>query len=341
MPVQYPTGILAEAKAVRTAAGLFDVSHMGRLEAHGPSACEALDALTPNRVSRLTPGSGHYTVLLNERGGIIDDLILYCQEPNLYPLIVNASNREEDIDWIKSRLPSDVTLMDRTEDTALLALQGPLAVALMTEAGASEAANLTRFRRAAMSLFNIPVWAMRTGYTGEDGFEIQCSADVVVSLWNHLLRVAGPERLVPCGLGARDLLRIEAAYPLYGHEIDADCNPWEANLGWILKKTEGFVGSVALARLKETAKRRLVGLTMETRSVARQGATVLHNEEPCGVVTSGTFSPNLNASVALALVDRALTEDAPLVVESAGRRQSAQITPLPLVELPVARKKKQ
>jgi aminomethyltransferase len=313
---------------------------MGRLEVHGPSACETLEALTPNRVSRLTPGSGHYTVFLNERGGIIDDLILYCQEPNLYPMIVNASNHDNDVDWIKAHLPSGVTLMDRTEDTALFALQGPLAVILMSEAGAPEAAELARFRRGAMNLFGSPVWAMRTGYTGEDGFEIQCSEDSASALWNQLLRF-GPERLAPCGLGARDLLRIEAAYPIYGHEIDTDCNPWEAGLGWILKKTEGFVGAEALARLKASAKRRLVGLTMETRSVARQGATVLNGEEPCGIVTSGTFSPNLNASVALALVDASIAEDAPLAVDSAGRRQATHLTPLPLVELPVARKKKQ
>jgi aminomethyltransferase len=340
MPVQYGTGILAEAKAVRATAGLFDVSHMGRVEAHGPSALPAMEALTPNRVGRLTPGSGHYSVLLNENAGILDDLILYCQEPNLYPLIINASNRKADVAWIKSHLPSDVVLTDRTSDTALLALQGPLATILMAEAGASEAADLPRFKRAAMSLFNVPIWAMRTGYTGEDGFEIQCAADSASTLWNHFLRIAGPDRLLPCGLGARDVLRIEAAYPLYGHEIDAECNPWEAGLGWILKKTEGFIGAEALARKKAAALRSLVGLTMETRSVARQGATVLAGDDVCGIVTSGTFSPTLNASIALAYVKIGIGPGMELAVESGGRRQGATVTTLPFVDLPVARKKK-
>jgi aminomethyltransferase len=340
MPVQYASGILAEAKAVRATAGLFDVSHMGRIEAHGPAAREALEALTPNRADRLKPGFGHYTVLLNERGGVIDDLILFCQEPNLYPMIVNASNREEDVAWIKSRLPSGVALTDRTMDAGLLAVQGPLSASLLEEAGAREISKLARFQRAAVLLFNLPVWAMRTGYTGEDGFEIQCSAESVNVIWRSLLEMAGPERLSPCGLGARDLLRIEAGYPLYGHEIDADCNPWEAGLGWILKKEDGFVGAAALRELKGRAHRRLAGLTMETRSVARQGATVLQGDEPCGIVTSGTFSPNLNASIALAYLDESVGPDAELETDSGGRRQRARRTPVPFLDLPVMRKKR-
>ncbi|MBW3623385.1 MAG: glycine cleavage system aminomethyltransferase GcvT [Armatimonadetes bacterium] len=338
MPVQYATGILAEAKAVRTTAGLFDVSHMGRLEVHGPTAREALESLTPNVIGKLALKKGHYTLFLNERGGVIDDLIVYCQEPNLYKLIVNASNTEKDCAWIQSHLPAGSVLTNRTPDTALLALQGPLAVTIMAAAGAPEASEIRRFERVAVRLFNNPAWAMRTGYTGEDGFEIQCSATSAENLWNALLRVAGPN-LVPCGLGARDVLRIEAAYPLYGHEIDDDCNPWEAGLGWVLKKTEGFIGAEALARLKESQARQLVGLTMETRSVARQGATVLAGDRPCGEVVSGTFSPNVNASIALAYVDRDVTDET-LTVESGGRRQNAARTPLPFVDLPVARKKK-
>ncbi len=342
MPVQYPSGILAEARAVRNAAGLFDVSHMGRIELHGDGALRAMEGLTPNRVERLTPGFGQYSLFLNERGGVVDDLIVYCQEPNLYALIVNASNTPKVLAWLKERLPSTVSMMDRTPATALLALQGPLALSLMEEAGVKDAALIGRFQRRAALMLGQPAWVMRTGYTGEDGFEIQCSASEANSIWNGLLRLGGPERITPCGLGARDVLRIEAAYPLYGHEIDEECNPWEAGLGWVLKKDDGFVGAESLARLRAERSRRLVGLTMESRSVARQGDLVLQNGEPCGVVSSGTFSPTLNASIALAFVEIAALDRPDAAWEAQGTRRTlaARLTPLPFVPLPVARKKK-
>ena len=303
MPVQY-AGVIAEARAVRETAGVFDVSHMGRVRVRGADALAFLQFVTVNDVSRL-PGAGgaaQYSLLCNEAGGVVDDIIVYRLGVAEFLLVVNASNRTKALSWLRghaSRFP-DLVLEDESERTGLLAAQGPEAVAKVSAHSDQDLTVLPRFGLTETVIAGVPVLAARTGYTGEDGVELFCRAEDLTRLWTLLLA----EGVTPCGLGARDALRLEAALPLYGHEMDETISPYEARLGWVIRlEKPDFLGKMALQAMRVAKNRRvLVGLAMEGRAIPRDGYAVLHAEtgEPVGVVTSGTFSPTLNRGIALA-----------------------------------------
>jgi aminomethyltransferase len=326
MPVQYAS-ILAEHQAVRTQAGLFDVSHMGEVEISGPAA-EALCAkLFTNDARTLEPGKAQYSMIANEDGGVVDDIIVYRLAADRFLVCVNASNAAKDLAWIRDHAIDGATIEDRSDAMGLIAIQGPHAVRAVEELSPG-ISSMKRFTCALRTVAGVEVLAARTGYTGEDGFELFCPADATVPLWRALLATeAAPQ---PCGLGARDTLRVEAALPLYGHELGPDISPYEVGLGWAVKRNRPeMIGYAALERAAAGGtKRRLVGFHVDG-GIAREGAPVfpVGAAEPAGKVTSGTHSPTLGRAVALALVDRSAAE--PFEVELRGKRRAVAVTSLP------------
>lgn len=308
MPVQFQ-GITQEHRAVRTAVGMFDVSHMGKFCLRGPDVLTHLQSLVPSDLSRLQPGRGQYTVLLNEQAGILDDLIIYDQGmvagDRQFTLIVNAATRERDRTWITTHLTQPGTqatqLLDLTETHVLLAVQGPQALSTLQPYVVEDLAAIPRFGHCQGTLLGEPAFLARTGYTGEDGFEILVEATVGVALWQTLL-TAG---VTPCGLGARDTLRLEAAMALYGQDIDTTTTPLEAGLGWLVHwdKPVDFIGRSRLqAQRQQGVTRRLVGLVMQGRNIARHDYPVYHQDQRVGKITSGSWSPTLEKAIALAYV---------------------------------------
>jgi aminomethyltransferase len=301
MPVQF-AGILVEHRAVRERAGLFDISHMGQVSVTGPRAAEVLQAVTTNDVARLAPGRGQYSLLCRETGGVVDDLYVYELGPEKFFLIVNASRRGADLPWLKGRLPGGAEIVEHSE-AAGLALQGPDSgkIALEFFPGAD---GLEKNRILECSWQGAKILAARTGYTGEDGFEIFGDAAALKSLYPRL-QAAGA---VPCGLGARDTLRLEMGYRLYGNDLDEGHSALEAGLGWVVKFDKGeFVGRAALLGEKERGPaRRMIGFKLEEKGVPRHGHEVLFGGKTVGIVTSGTFSPSLQVGLGLAYVDNAL-----------------------------------
>lgn len=298
MPVQY-SGVIDEVKAVRGAAGLFDVSHMGELHVSGPAALAWLNSLTTNDVARLRPGRAQYSLLLDEGAGILDDILVYCMADEEYLVVVNAGNTDRDRDWLDGRLLPGVTLDDSSQVTSLLALQGPLAQEVLQTLCAGPLHELRRFGFAAGLVAGVPCVISRTGYTGEDGFELFTQGDVT-SLWHALLE-AGGGRVKPCGLGARDVLRIEAGNVLYGHEIWEEVNPLSAGLMWTVKMDKGeFLGKERLAEyLQAGAALVLAGLMSASRAIPRQEYVIRRGGQDVGFVTSGTFSPTLNRPIGM------------------------------------------
>lgn len=302
MPVQYG-GILEEHRAVRERVGIFDVSHMGELEITGPDSLAALQWLTPNDVSRLVDGRCHYSAFLTERGTFVDDLLVYRKAPDSYMLVVNASNTPKDFEWARWHARGNVRVEDASDRYALIAVQGPRAVALVTRLAADDPSNLAYYSFRPTSVLGAPALLSRTGYTGEDGFEICVASEDAEKIFRALLEQGRSEGILPCGLGARDTLRLEAKMALYGNDIDETVTPWEADLGWIVKMKKGdFQGRAALESQKtEGVPRKLVGFEMVDRGIARHGYTArtAHGE---GIVTSGTHSPTLGHPIGLALL---------------------------------------
>jgi aminomethyltransferase len=335
MPVQYAS-ILAEHQAVRNAAGLFDVSHMGEIEISGPNA-EALCAkLFTNDARALATGQAQYSLIPTEDGTVVDDIIVYRLAPERFLVCVNASNAAKDLAWIQARPMDGANVTDLSDRTALIAVQGPKAVAIV-ERIAPGVASLARFACSERELGGVRVVVARTGYTGEDGVEVFCPAESAVALWRMLLETGKEDGIVPCGLGARDTLRIEAALPLYGHELGGNISPYEVRVGWAVKRNRpDMVGYEALERASKSAPRRLVGLFVEG-GIAREGAPVFSSgaSEPAGIVTSGTHSPTLGRPIAMALVTKeaaaaASSAAAPAFeVEVRGKRRAAPVTGLP------------
>lgn len=311
MPVQF-SGIRQEHEAVRTAAGVFDISHMGKFILTGPDVIAQLQKLVPSDLSKLTPGRAQYTVLLNEKGGIIDDLIVYHQgkeaDNERITLIVNAGTTEKDRQWLQQHLTDDVAFQDLSQEQALIAVQGPQAVERLQQLCPED--NLDEIRRYGHhtgSVLGHKAFLARTGYTGEDGFEVMIPAAAAPEVWTSLLELG----VVPCGLGARDTLRLEAAMALYGQDINDDTTPIEAGLSWLvhLDKEEDFIGRAVLEKQKaQGPSRRLVGLTLEGRNIARHDYPILESDKSVGTVTSGTLSPTLGYPVALGYVDTALAK---------------------------------
>jgi aminomethyltransferase len=300
MPVLY-TSILEEARAVRQGTGIFDISHMGRTHVSGPGATALLQKLTTNDIEELSPSEAQYSLLTNLRGGIIDDIIVYRESVDAYLVVINASNTAKDLDWIRQHANSTVAIADRTEATAMIAVQGPQAPAMVAElAGDRSLLSLKRFQYAQGTLGCDTATLCRTGYTGEDGFELIVPAENAMNVWN-LLTTAGAAQ---CGLGARDALRIEAGYPLYGHEIDDETSPVEAGLMWVVRLEKGdFVGADSIRTVKRQGPaRKLVGLMSGDRQQPRQGYSIYLEGDVVGSITSGVFSPTRNHSVAMGYV---------------------------------------
>jgi len=331
MPVQY-AGLMAEHESVRTAAGLFDVSHMGEFRVHGPDAEAYLQGLTLNDVTKLKPGRAHYSALLTEEAQYIDDLLVYRLAAEDFMVVVNAANVEKDFQWMESHRQGDVTLENVSDRYALLALQGPRALEILDPLSPEDVGRIRYYRFKTGAVAGVPALISRTGYTGEDGFELYLAPEDAAEVWNRLLEVGEPLGLRPAGLGARDTLRLEASMALYGHEIDDTTTPWEADLGWTVKMGAGdFLGREALLRNPpEERQRQLVGFEIRGRGIARQGHLVLEDGEEVGRVTSGTFSPTFKKALGMAYVPTRLAEvGTALTIDVRGKSLDAVVVETP------------
>jgi aminomethyltransferase len=332
MPVQY-AGIKKEHEAVRTRAGLFDVSHMGELLVEGPQAVAAVDRLVTNDVSKLEVGRALYTVCCNEAGYILDDLIVYRLENEKVLVVCNASNRDKIVAHFAKNISLGTPWNDVSDAWALLALQGPNAAAVMRNLGApQDVLELPLFHVTHASLAGVDLWTARTGYTGEDGFELFCASEDAVTLWRALLEAGEPEGLQPVGLGARDTLRLEARLMLYGNDITEETHPFEAGLGWVVKLDAGdFIGRNALRAIKASGlQRKLVGFEMTGRGIARHGYPILADGKPVGEVTSGSPGPTVGRNIGLGYVPRALGKaGASLGIEIRGKAVDAVVVRTP------------
>lgn len=304
MPVKYRS-IKEEHRAVRRGAGLFDVSHMGRIEARGPDAVAAVDRLMTNDLSRLSDGRALYTVMCNDEGGIIDDLVIYRRTEQRLLLCVNAANRDRDRSHLRERLEGDVELVDRSDDTIQLALQGPDSNDVLRQVATVEPESIGFFRCASAGVAGVNTLVARTGYTGEDGFELYCPADQGETVFDALLACDDPD-VIACGLGCRDTLRLEAGLLLHGQDIDESTNPLEAGLSWLVKfdADRDFVGRRALKMVQqEGVERRLKGFVLQDRGVLRPGYRIEVDGTPAGELTSGGYAPTLEASIGLGYID--------------------------------------
>jgi aminomethyltransferase len=304
MPIQYTAGITAEHNAVRTAAGLFDVSHMGEFDVAGPQALDLVQFVTTNDASRLEIGQAQYSTLPNEAGTLLDDLIVYRFEDR-YMLVVNAANRAKDFQWISRWAERfDVRLTDRSDETALLALQGPRATEVLERLTSEDLDSIGYYRFAPGQVAGREVVLSRTGYTGEDGWELYLAPDAAPEVWSAILEAGRDDGVLPAGLGARDSLRLEMGYPLYGNDLDESRSPLQAGLGWVTKLDKGeFIGRTALQREKEEGiRQKLVGFRLRERGFPRQGYPVASRGEVVGSVTSGTLSPSLGTGIGMGYV---------------------------------------
>jgi len=299
MPVQYPTGIRAEHVAVREAAGLFDVSHMGEFRVSGPDAVEVLSRLTTNDIGLLEDGQAQYTVMCRDDGGVVDDLLVYRLFDDDYRLVVNGANIEKDWKHLgEVAAGSEVAIHDESDEIALLALQGPAATAILQPLSSIDLDPIGFYHFAEGEVASVPGIISRTGYTGEDGFELYVPADRASELWKALLEAGDPTGLVPVGLGARDTLRLEVGYALYGNDIDDGTSPLEAGLGWLVKLDKGdFLGREILQGQKGNLTRRLRGFRLLDRGFPRPGHDVVYDGQVAGTVRSGTVSPSLGYGI--------------------------------------------
>jgi aminomethyltransferase len=317
MPVQYE-GVLPEHRAVRTDAGAFDVSHMGEFVVEGPAARSFLQSVLSNDLEKIGEGKAQYTLLTNERGGIVDDLIAYELSPERFLLIVNAANREPDYAWFEERVPGEVQLHDVSDDYALIAVQGPRALERL---GLPEA---SAFTFAEGEVAGVACTINRTGYTGEQGVELLVDADKASELWDGVLE----RGVVPCGLGARDTLRLEVCYPLHGNDITPETDAISAGLGWVCSLEKDFTGAEQLRRIKESGpERKLAALVMEEPGIPRQGMPIAEG----GEVTSGSHSPMLEVGIGLGYVPAELAQPgSELTIDVRGRPRRARVVKKPI-----------
>ncbi len=333
MPLRYGSET-AEHQAVRHAAGLFDLSHMGEILVRGAGAGAALDYALTGYLSVVPPGRARYTMICADDGGVLDDLVVYRQGEQEYLVIANASNTAVVLSELRSRASGfDATVTDATDDYALIAVQGPAAAGILGGLTDLDLGAMKYYAGAFGSVAGAPAWVARTGYTGEDGFEVFCRPADASAVWEAVAAAGAPAGLVPAGLAARDTLRLEAGMPLYGNELGPDLTPFEAGLGRVVKldKPGDFVGRSALAaRASSGPARRLVGLTIQSRRVARHGYPVLADGVVCGTVTSGAPSPTLGRPIAMAYLNASADAgDAVLAVGIRGEAVPAQLTDLP------------
>ncbi|MFF2754342.1 glycine cleavage system aminomethyltransferase GcvT [Psychrobacillus sp. NPDC058041] len=311
LPVQF-SSIKEEHEAVRTKAGLFDVSHMGEITVSGSQSEAFLQKVMTNDVSKLVIGQAQYTAMCYEDGGIVDDLLVYKKNDNDYLLVVNASNIDKDFEWMKQNAIDGVELVNKSDDYGLLALQGPLAQNILQKLTNKNLEDIGFFRFAEnIEVAGKTVLISRTGYTGEDGFEIYAASNDVSDLWSSILEAGKEDGILPCGLGARDTLRFEACLPLYGQELSKDISPLEAGLGFVvkLKKEQDFNGKSVLENQKENGTpRKSIGIEMIDKGIPRTGYPVFAGEQQIGFVTTGTQSPTLKKNIGLALIDATFAE---------------------------------
>lgn len=331
LPVQYQTGVITEHMAVRNACGLFDVSHMGEIVCQGPDALKNLNMLLTNDYTVMAEGQARYSPMCNEEGGVVDDLIVYKVRHDCYFIVVNAANKDKDFAWMKAHQFGDVSFTDISDNVAQLALQGPKAIDILKKLVPEEDIPAKYYT----CLFHKPVDGMdcvisRTGYTGEDGVEIYTAAENGPKLWELLMEAGKDEGLIPCGLGARDTLRLEAAMPLYGHEMDDTISPKEAGLGIFVKMDKAdFIGKQAILDRGPLTRKR-VGLKVTGRGIIREHQAVYAGEKQVGITTSGTHCPYLGHAMAMALVDISCKEPGTaLEADVRGRRVAAEVVPLP------------
>jgi aminomethyltransferase len=308
LPVQYPSGPLAEHHAVRTAAGLFDIDHMGQFEVRGPDAIPFLQEIQTWDVERMAMHEAHYGLLLYDDGTIVDDIFIY-RLPERWLVIVNAGNRAKDLAWMSAHVrDQDVSLIDVSDDLYMLALQGPKAEAILQPHTPADLTKLAARTAVETTILNAPAVVGRTGYTGEDGFEMYVPEAMAVTIWQRLLESGAAFGLLPCGLAARDSLRFEAAMPLYGHEIDATITPLDARLGWTVAWEKQFIGRNALLKVKlEQPARLLVGFEMVDKAVPREHYPIAVDGASVGHVTTGMKSPTLDRFIGLGYVPRGLS----------------------------------
>ena len=335
MPVQY-AGIVEEHNAVRQSAGMFDVSHMGRFEVHGPDTGRFLRYISTWDVTRLSPGEGHYSAACREDGGILDDIYAFCLAPERYLVVVNASNAKKMKTWMQAHIEKwDARLVDRHASTAMIAVQGPEALGRLRELIGGDFVTSLKLRRCGETEWRgQTLFASRTGYTGEDGLELVIDAEAGPELWRALLD-AGVQ---PAGLGARDTLRLEAALLLYGNDMDEETNPWEVGLDWVVTLDDGadFIGRNSLVGLKERGvSRELVCLRVADRGIMRSHCDIFRQDERVGTITSGGYSPTLGVSIGMGFVPPELAAlGTELTVDVRGKLLPVQVVPRPFYKRP-------
>jgi aminomethyltransferase len=338
MPVEY-SGLISEHMAVRKAAGLFDVSHMGEFEVEGPGALAFLQRVTANNVAKLVDGQAQYSAFPMPNGAPVDDVIVYRRAADRYLLVVNAGNIEKDFRWLQEQGPQDVDLKNKSDAYALIALQGPRAVEILQPLTALDLGALKYYHFADAEVDSYPVTVSRTGYTGEDGFEIFAQPQLVEAFWKRLLDAGREKGLVPAGLGARDTLRLEARMCLYGQDMDETTSLIEAGLGWIVSLDEAkgdFPGRAVLAEQKKSgAPRKLVGFEVTGRGIARHGYPVIVHDQRVGEVTSGTYAPFLQKNIGLCYVPATRAAvGTELAIDIRERKVPARVVPTPFYKRP-------
>jgi aminomethyltransferase len=340
LPVQFETGVIAEHCAVREKAGLFDVSHMGEFIISGAGALDAIQRLFTNDFTNMTAGRVRYTTMCNENGGILDDLVVYKMGEERYMLVVNASNREKDAAWIRKNINSwgkAAAFEDLSDSVGQIALQGPASESILASLSDTIPQKYYTFiEKGKAAGFDCIV--SRTGYTGETGFELYCKSEDTEGLWKALMEAGKAQGLIPCGLGARDTLRLEAAMPLYGHEMDENVNPFEAGLSFALKMDKAdFIGKSALEpfSLRENLKRIRTGLRVTGKGIIREQCPIYYQDSSIGITTSGTFGPHLKQAIAMAMLKTEFTSPGTKVeADVRGKMIEAEICVLPFYKKP-------
>ncbi|MGI9035192.1 MAG: glycine cleavage system aminomethyltransferase GcvT [Pyrinomonadaceae bacterium] len=333
MPVQYAAGVIAEHLATRERAGLFDVSHMGEIWVEGEDAIKFVNRLTTNDAAKLIDGQAQYSALTNETGGVVDDLLVYRFDEGKLLLVVNASTTDKDWAWITShKKDENITLTDVSKDYCQIAVQGPRALEIAQKLTDENLSEIKYYHFTVGKFDGVDAIISRTGYTGEDGFEIYANKEYAEQIWNDLLETGAQFDILPCGLVARNTLRLESAMSLYGHELSDEISPLEAGLGWICKFNKGdFTGREAMLNLKETGlKKKLVGFEMIDKGIARDDCAVFVGDEKIGYVSSASPAPFLKKNIGLAFVPLEFAKNGQeLKIDVRGRKLAAQIVPIP------------
>jgi len=336
MPVQYPAGVIEEHLRTRTRSGLFDVSHMGEIWVEGEDAIDFVNRLTTNDVTKLVDGQAHYSALTNDKGGVVDDLLVYRFDCDKLLLVVNAGTTEKDWDWITSHKGNEnITLTNASADYCQIAVQGPDAIKILQQLTDTPLDDIKYYHFTTGKVDDVEAVISRTGYTGEDGFEVYANSEFAEQLWNKLLETGGfgsENGILPCGLAARNTLRLEAGMSLYGHELSDSITPLEANLGWITKLQKGaFTGSEILQKQKEAGvTRRLAGFEMIDRGIARDDCEVYANGEKVGYVTSGSPAPFIKKNIGFAMLPAELANAGQEIeIDVRGKRLTAKVVPTP------------